>query len=153
MRRPIFLLTVVSLGLFTAGLQLHRSEAKPLDVQAVNAAPGGITLLPGYHAVQRPGPDTSEGRIARAKGLTIDYNLTCETGSYVDIARRDVKLLWSREQQVDGQPVQIAMTTNKILYVSYPRTRANFWTKVKSDQDLTDALLMLLTYRGPAVEK
>ncbi|MCH8211393.1 MAG: hypothetical protein IIB99_08470, partial [Planctomycetes bacterium] len=54
--------------------------------------------------------------------------------------------LWSKQQTWHGQPVELTMMKDRQLFVSFPERHANFYGKVQKEQDLVDALLMVLTY-------
>ena len=115
-------------------------------------APWGIKLLPGYKHEKLQGIDTIVGRVSKEGGLAFQYDVGRLAGNYVKAQEKD-KLLWHKEQVVDGRPVQIALTKDRMLYVTFPETPANFAGKAKSEEEIVDMLLIVLTYTPPAKAK
>ncbi|HET8645888.1 MAG TPA: hypothetical protein VFO85_10385, partial [Vicinamibacteria bacterium] len=65
-----------------------------------------------------------------------------------------------KEQTVGGQPLQLLLIKDRTLYVTFPEAKtgvlggpANFKASVKSDEDLADVLLMVLTFRSEGGRK
>jgi hypothetical protein len=114
-------------------------------------APGGMKLLPGYEHTKRRGIDTEVGRIAKKDGLTIEYDIGGLAGNYAKNAAKN-KPLWSRQQTVGKQKFDVCLDKERTLYVTVDGF-ANFYAKVKSDEDIADVLLMALTYGQPAERK
>jgi hypothetical protein len=54
---------------------------------------------------------------------------------------------------VDGRPVHLVLTKDRMLYATFPEAAANFFGKAKSDEEIVDMLLMVLTYAPPAKPK
>ena len=110
--------------------------------------PGSITLLDGFKHEKMQGIDTRVGKIWKDGGITIQYDIGRLAGNYAEQQRKYQadQLLWDRQQTWRGQPVELAMTKDRQLYVSFPERHANFYGKVQKEQDLVDALLMVLTY-------
>jgi hypothetical protein len=48
---------------------------------------------------------------------------------------------------------RLALTKDRMLYVTFPQTSANFFGTTKSDAEMVDMLLMVLTYAPPAKPK
>ncbi len=110
--------------------------------------PGSITLLDGFKHQKMQGIDTRVGKIWKDGGITIQYDIGRLSGNYAK-QQRDYQadqLLWAKQQTWHGQPVELAMMKDRQLYVSFPERHANFYGKVQKEQDLVDALLMVLTY-------
>jgi hypothetical protein len=114
--------------------------------------PGGIKLLPGYKHEKLQGIDTRVGKIWKEGGLTIRYDIGRLAGNHVKAHSRE-NLLWYKEQVVDGRTVQLALTLDRILHVTFPETTANFFGMAKGDEEVADILLMVLTYAPPAKPK
>jgi hypothetical protein len=118
------------------------------------AAPGGIILLPGYQHEKLQGIDTRVGKIKKNDGLTVEYDIGKLAGNYAESMKGQEKdLLWYKEQTVHGRKVQVAFGKDRTLYVTFPETHANFFGKIKSDAELADMLLMVLTYAPEAKAK
>lgn len=109
------------------------------------APPGGIKLLPGYQHKKLQGIDTRVGRIWKEGGLAIDYDIGRLAGNAAK-SQDQASLRWSKEQVVDGRAVQFAFTKDRKLFVTFPQSFANFSASVRSEEDLADMLLMVLTY-------
>lgn len=120
---------------------------------------GGIQLLPGYKHEEQQGFDSIVGRIVKPKGLTISYDIGAIPqgglrfgGSFNDQPKAvpENQLRWYKEQMVQGEPMHIAYLKDDSLMVSFPKSipgkGINFHTKVKTIDEMTDALLMLMTF-------
>lgn len=130
---PLFLLPAMAAGY----------AASPAEHLAL----GSIRLLPGYEWQQGRGADSAVGKITRRGGLTIYYDIGGMAGNQVDARKRAKDFRWSKDQVVGGSPVQILVSKDRWLVVTFPDDHANFNCQLKSDEELTDALLMVLTYR------
>jgi hypothetical protein len=109
------------------------------------AWPGNLKLLPGYKHEKLEGIDTRVGKIRKEGGFAFHYDIGRLAGNAAR-AQDKANLLWYKEQVVNGHPVQFAFTKDRMLFVTFPETSANFSGQPKSDEDLTDMLLMVLTY-------
>jgi hypothetical protein len=122
---------------------------------------GSIKLLPGYKHEKLQGFDSIVGTIAKpkGKGLTILYDIGAIPkgairfgGSFTDRAKLAPKnqLRWYKEQTIKGDPVHIAYLKDDSLLVAFPKSipgkGINFYTEVKTLEEMTDALLMLMTF-------
>lgn len=117
---------------------------------------GGLQVLPGYQHVPLQGFDCIVGEIKKEGGLRIMYEKGRVSkpgspqmgGDFRDRAKLMPKEMthWYREQTVNDQPVHLALSKDKVLLASFPKTGMNFTTKVESSENLVDALLMILTY-------
>ena len=110
--------------------------------------PGSIKLLEGYQHKKLQGTDSQVGKIWKDGGITIQYDIGLMAGNYAKQQRKYKAdhLLWDKLQTWNSEPVEMAMMKDRQLYVSFPKRHANFYGKVKEEQDLVDALLMVLTY-------
>lgn len=110
--------------------------------------PGSITLLDGFKHQKLQGIDTRVGKIWKENGITIQYDIGRLAGNFAQQQRKYQadQLAWDRQQTWHGQPVELAMMKDRQLYVSFPERHANFYGKVQTEEDLVDALLMVLTY-------
>jgi hypothetical protein len=132
------------------GLLIPRAASQEPSV------PGSINLLPGYHHRAGQGIDSEVGIIWKKDGLTIHYDIGELAGDYTECGHScgwtDGEL-WRREQVLQGQRVICVFTSQRRLVVSFPEAHANFYATVHTDQELTDMLLMLLTFRSPRAPK
>jgi hypothetical protein len=123
------------------------SAAEPAD-----KIPGGIKLLPEYRHEREKGIDTRVGKIWKEGGILIRYDIGRGAGNAVNGLKKE-NLLWSKEQVVNESPVLIALTKDRMLYVTFPKTSANFYGKAGSEEDVADMLLMILNYTPPAAPR
>ena len=139
--RTILSLAIVALGV--GSLSIALLAASPDD-----PPPGSITLLDGFKHQKLQGIDTRVGKIWKDGGITIQYDIGRLAGNYAQQQRQyhADRLLWDRQQTWNGQPVELAMTKDRQLYVSFPERHANFYGEIPEEQDLVDALLIVLTY-------
>ena len=139
--RTILCITVVTLLVGSLSFALPAASAD-------DPPPGSITLLDGFKHQKLQGIDTRVGKIWKDGGITIQYDIGRLAGNYAQQQRKYQadQLLWDRQQTWHGQPVELAMTKDRQLYVSFPERHANFYGKVQGEQDLVDALLIVLTY-------
>ena len=138
--------------------------------------PGGINLLDGYRYKQRNtfGVLSAAGTIFSEEGLLIEFeegmNVCCAADP-ADIAR----YAWFKEQVIAGRKVYIALIKKgvktvwepdkprnnefgNILLVTYPlggqkSHGINFVGEILSDEELADALLMILTFDPNRVDR
>jgi hypothetical protein len=106
--------------------------------------PGGIELLSGWSHRQEQGIDTLVGTIWRADGLKIGYDIGFLAGHHA--SNTDRPLLWTKKQIVHGYPVQITLRPNRFLEILFFDDSANFSAQVKTEQDVTEVLLITLSY-------
>jgi hypothetical protein len=123
---------------------------------------GGMRLLPGYKHQPLQGFDSIVGKIAKEGGLQINYDIGALPkpgglvlgGSFSDRPKLTPKgnLRWYREQVINGQPVHLAYRKDNILLVSYPKNGVNLSVRIRSAEEMAEALLMILTYPDPVAE-
>src|SRR5262249_19980330 len=112
--------------------------------------PGSIRLLPGYKHKGGMSEDSLRGKIWKEGGLTIEYDIGDMAGEDGNEEHKP-EYVWWREQSINNHPVRIAMTKERKLIVTFTtrsHNPANFWATVKSEEDMTDLLLMALTYNA-----
>ena len=120
--------------------------ALPSYPQATKAdLPGSIQLLPGYTHKKEQGFDTSIGKIYKVRGITISYDIGGLAGRRIDPEEKS-DYAWYKEQTINNQTVRIAMSRDRELTVTFVKDSANFWARVRTNEDITDVLLMVLTY-------
>ncbi|HEV2912396.1 MAG TPA: hypothetical protein VGX92_03675 [Pyrinomonadaceae bacterium] len=110
-------------------------------------APGGIKLLPGYQHKTLQGIDTRVGKIWKEGGLEIKYDIGSLAGDYANPKYFSKDFLWYKEQFVGGRKVRCALFKSNTLVISFPDSSANFMAGVKSQEDIAEMLLMILTYQ------
>jgi len=133
-------------------------SAAPMVIPGDAPAPGGIKLLPGYIHERLQGFDSVVGRLVHKDRLTIQYEIghvpkpggPVFGGSFSDYAKRtpEPDRLWYKEQTIGGREIHMALLKTKTLLVSYPASGVNFSTAIKMEEDLAEALLMILSFQG-----
>jgi hypothetical protein len=117
------------------------------QVAKADPPPGSIQLLPGYQHKTERGIDTAVGRIWKDGGITITYDIGMFAGMYASPHQKD-QYEWYKEQSINNQTVRIALTKARQLRVSFVEAHASFLAIIAKEEDLADALLMILTYRS-----
>ncbi|MCH8165366.1 MAG: hypothetical protein IH889_07130 [Planctomycetes bacterium] len=139
--RTILSFAIVALVVGSLSVALRAASAD-------DPPPGSIKLLDGFKHQRMQGIDTRVGKIWKENGITIQYDIGRLAGNYAQQQRKYQadQLVWDRQQTWHGEPVELAMTKNRQLYVSFPESHANFYGQVQKEEDLVDALLMVLMY-------
>jgi hypothetical protein len=104
-----------------------------------------VELLPGYRVETRSGIDTWGATIWKDGGAKIEMYQGLHVGIAADLVKAE-DVAWREEQVVNGQRVICAYTKSNDLVVSIPRQIVNFQSQIRDQQDLTEMLLMVLTY-------
>jgi hypothetical protein len=108
--------------------------------------PGNIKLLEGYTHTKRQGIDTSVGEIGKPDGIVIRYDNGALAGRVAGRYCGSGKCLWYKKQVVNGLDIWIGLTNDGKIVATFPEKYANFYAQTKSSEDITDFLLMILTY-------
>jgi hypothetical protein len=149
---------VVGLCLLTGGAAIGQrvvTDCNERGERLVPDVPPGIVLLKDYQHERCMGRDSSKGRIWKNQGLEIRYEGGLGTGNRVEQNRSN--LVWSREHTTDTNRAQIAMTNSRELLVTFsalPGFRTpmlNFYATIRSEEDIADALLMVMGYQAQSV--
>ena len=140
---------VVLLALFLLPTALLRA--------ADNQSFGDIKLLDGYHVTRQGAVDVEAGTIEKSGGLRITFESGPSEGAAVKRDKKG-KYLWYREQIVKGHKVRLALEEQRrigkkhLLLVTFllggenTAFACNFAGDVKSQEDIADMLLMILTF-------
>jgi RNA polymerase sigma factor (sigma-70 family) len=117
------------------------------------ALPENLKLLPGYQHGKLQGIDSRCGKFSKEGGFVFNYDAGGKGwgDGAKSLEKEKALTLWYKEQDVVGRPVHLALTKDRMLYVSFPKTRATFYGKTKSEEEIVDMLLMVLT--SPAKAK
>jgi hypothetical protein len=121
--------------------------------------PFRVSLLPGYHLKQTPGIDTRTGEISKLGGLLIRYDMGGDLPTTEERTIRPVQdwkrqCAWKKDQYPDPSKDSADVLCwidideakhQKTLHVLFPDLTA-FWSKVKNQRQVDEALKMLLTY-------
>jgi len=132
--------SVVFLALALSSSSLGAQSAPTLG-------PGNVRLLPGYvHTPMRPIDSAAAGRISKAHGLVVSYDIGLAAGHYENDPHWKNRAAWRTEQLIDGKRVVCIYTKSKELLIAFPDQLANFYGRVRTQRDITDMMLMVLTY-------
>ncbi len=155
MNRRLNLVHAIASICFLALYGQHSSAADP--------PPGDLKLLDSYTHKKLQGFDSLPGVISKPGGLQIYYEIGAipkpgapQFGSqFTDKAKNTPakQRQWYKEQIIAGQPVHLAYTNTGVLIASFPKSGINFRVDVKSDEDLAEALLTILSYPSAAKNK
>ena len=151
----------------TISLSMVLSSARMVSAQC---PPGGITLLPGYYCRldRATGVATTAGVIQMPNGLKIEFEKGLSQGFAVD-EKHDDQYAWFRQVKINGLGAKLALIKRgyesvwepasprnrepgNILLATFPLGRdqyhaINFQAEITSDEELVDALLMIMSYR------
>ena len=110
--------------------------------------PGSIKLLDGFKHQKMQGIDSRVGKIWIENGLSIQYDIGAMAGNYAKQQReyQADQMLWAKQQTIKGAKVEVVLRKDRDLYVSFPDKNANFFGKVKTEEELAEALLIVLSY-------
>lgn len=115
--------------------------------------PGSIKLLPGYVHHHGQGIDSTVGTIGKEAGLRIHYDIGPLAGNYAECSKLcgwTDNEVWRKKQIVSNQEVICVFTKEKRLVISFPKATANFYATIRSQEDMADMLLMVLTFHSSA---
>jgi hypothetical protein len=121
-----------------------------------NPPPGNIQLLEKYIHTPAEAIDTIEGQISKTEGITIYYQIGKYVSDYGDRYCGKGECLWYKVQKKDGSQIRIGLTKEGKIVATATKDNANvytdpiyanFYAQTKSAEDITDFLLMVLTYK------
>jgi len=138
--------------------------ATPAETENAQPVPGNVTLIEGYKHEPLQGIDSTVGKIVSEDGFEIFYeqgripdpNSPFRLGGDFSNGAERIpaeQRKWSRTQTINEAPIQIVMTKTDQLIVTCPKSGINFSAKIKTETDLADTLLMLLTFGTPQAQK
>jgi hypothetical protein len=146
MKKRKFTLLAALFFFFVSG-SFAQTKPLALPTPTVNTTLGNMKLLPGYVQMRRRGRDSSVGNISKENGLEIRYDIGRMAGNYVSsfAEREKENVLWLKSHEVNGQKLSIVYLKDGKIYANFD-DYANFFSTVKSNEELTDFLLMIMTY-------
>jgi len=120
-------------------------SAGRVEAQVVNGAPpGAMRLLDGYQHETLQGIDTQVGRIWKNNGPEVYYDIGALAGNH---ARQSDMARWSKRQTIGANAFTLTMRTDDSVVLTFDKNTANFFIKgVRTQEELAEVLLMLLTY-------
>ena len=149
MIKKIFLLTFLMIILtLAASAQTSKilTLPKPTPIPS-ELPPGNIELLDGYIHTRRRGIDSRVGDISKPDGLTIRYDIGLMAGVNPDKCAYKNECLWYKRQIINGKEVWLGLSKEERIFATFPKENANFYAQTKSSEDVTDFLIMVLTYK------
>jgi len=106
--------------------------------------PGSMRLLEGYRHERLMGIDTMVGRIWKADGPEVHYDIGTLAGNH---ARQSDMRQWSKQQTIGGRTFTLTMRSDDTLILTFDQGTANFFVRgIRNQEDLAEILLMLLSY-------
>jgi hypothetical protein len=134
----------------SASYSLAQSKTPAVSPNLTPPAPGNIKLLPGYIHERKQGMDSIVGQISKKDGFVIYYDIGRMAANYAAAAYTDKKqnVLWVKNQKINNDDLMIVYLKDGTVYASFGGASANFIATVKTNEELTEFLLMVLTYDG-----
>lgn len=115
--------------------------------------PGNMLLLPDYTFTKKPGIDSSNGIISKKDGLQIEYAAGNNMGDFASDAyhKERSNVDWRKKQFVNNRYLTLVYFKNGKIYATFNQSKefpilVNFYSTVKNNEELTDFLLMIMTY-------
>lgn len=123
--------------------------------KTIQTPPGNIQLLPGYVHERRSGVDSEVGEIKKPGGLLIKYDIGRMAGNYVKSNYEPEKLnsLWLKSQKIKDQELTILYLKNGNIYATFTSKPANFFSNVKTNEELAEFLIIIFTYDSESAKK
>ncbi|HRH40421.1 MAG TPA: hypothetical protein PKY82_02165 [Pyrinomonadaceae bacterium] len=125
------------------------AQTKTLILPRPNEAPppGNMKLLNKYFYKKGWAIDAAVGTISKENGLQIEYSSGLNMGNFAADAiykeRRNV--VWIKDQEVNNKKVLLVYLNDGRIYATFEE-RTNFTSTVKTNEELTDFLIMIMTY-------
>src|SRR4051794_24826426 len=112
-----------------------------------------MKLLSGYEHFPLEGTDSEVGMIVKGDRPRISYDIGGLAGDYVKSLKPDF-VIWKKDQMINDRPIRIAKTKDGRIIVTLPgEGPANFQSPTKTEEDVTDLLLMAVTYSHPRMKR
>ena len=113
---------------------------------------GGIQLQPGFQHMLLGGMDMRRGRIWKANGPEIVYEIGPLADNPALRHHKAGETAWLRTVRLAKQPFAIALAKDdETVWAAFPEHLASFTaTHVRSKEDMADLILMLATFDGVA---
>lgn len=141
---------ILLIAIFLLSISYSFSQTKTLILPkpAQPLPPGNIILLPGYSHRIGQGIDTAVGKISKENGLEIGYDIGGLAGNYAleAYANEKINLVWFKVQKTNNLQLLITYLKDGSIYATFPEQNANFVSKIKTNEDLADFLIMIMTY-------
>ena len=141
--------------IFVLSVSYAFSQTKTLILPNPTPPPGNIKLLPGYTHEQKQGIDSSVGEISKKDGLIIRYDIGDMAGNrtMLYLTKDKGKLLWYKTQKINNDDLLIAYFKDGKMMATFQNVYANFFAETKSQEDIVDFLLIVMTYKNESKDK
>ena len=117
--------------------------------------PGNMLLLPDYIFTAKRGIDSFLGTIGKKDGLQIEYAAGNNMGDFASDAyyKERANVDWRKRQYVNNRYLTLVCFKNGKIYATFNQSKefpilVNFYSTVKNNEELTDFLLMIMTYNS-----
>lgn len=110
--------------------------------------PGNINLLQGYVHEPRRGIDAAVGSFNRSDGFAIKYLIGSNAGNsaYYRFQSEKNNVVWFKQQWLPNDLINLTIFKDGELIASFVKAKANFIANTKTNADIADFLLTVMTY-------
>ena len=142
------LLPFIAIFFLSVSYSFSQTKTLVLPKPTPKPPPGNIKMLSGYVHKQGQGIDTRVGKIFKENGLKIEYDIGGLAGNYAlgAYTNKKEKVIWFKIQETNGYEVLLAYLKDGSIYATFPEDDANFIADIKTNEDLADFLIMIMTY-------
>lgn len=135
--------------MFALSVSFCFSQTKTPIEKPSTPPPGNIQLLYEYTHETRQGIDTQVGEIRKKDGLVIRYDIGKLAGNLTraNIGPYKEKRVWYKRQNINDDELWIAYFNDGKITATFIKASANFYAETKSQEDVADFLLTIMTYR------
>jgi hypothetical protein len=134
----------VGFVVFLLPVAIGQQPWKPKVKEGIAYFPGEIHLLTGFKVETRSGIEYPSGKIWK-DNFIIDFNVGGTPGYEAD------PIQWQQEQVVNGHRVVCSFNKTDHLLLTYPYLKSSFHAKIDNQQELTEMLMMALTFERPGL--
>lgn len=146
MLKKIFVVALFQIALtFSALAQDTKTLVSPKPTP--DPPPGNIQLLENYLHIKAEAIDTEQGEISKPEGMKIYYQNGDVAGDHADNWCGKGECVWYKVQKINGCEVRLGLTKEGKVVARFPKDFANFYAQTKSQEDIADFLIMILTYK------
>lgn len=145
MNKTLFLFVM-----FVLSVSFCFSQTKTPTEKPSTPPPGNIQLLFEYTHETRQGIDTQVGEIRKKDGLVIRYDIGKLAGNLTraNVGTYKEKRVWYKRQTINDDELWIAYFSDGKITATFIKASANFYAETKSQEDVADFLLIIMTYRS-----
>jgi len=132
--------------MFSAFAQTTKTLVLPKP--APDTPPGNIQLIETYTHTRKKGIDTIVGEISKPGGLTIHYDNGPLAGLVAGRICGQDNCLWYKRQKVNENDVYLGFRADGFIVATFPKDYVNFYAHTKTQEEIADFLIMILTYKN-----